>query len=434
MEFVIYGAGYRGKRLQKYLGNERVVAYIDSNEDKLLDLFNGKPVISLNAYIKNYGDTFVIISPGYSENCEIESMLVSKGIYNFCNLAELPSEFQGYGTRGFLDSFDFNTFSSEKSYYIYGFNAFSLMIYETMRHKALNVRIVMGYEMDPEQKKKISDIYGDIPFGVEKSCSKGNEVVILAARETENILQRLFGSAERIDAYDYSADLPEYRNKQTECMKHAYRERERCFIVATGPSLREEDLGTLWQNRDFCIGMNRIYMHKGSWMPDVYVCVDSQLIRDSQEEIDKYGSHIKFIGDSCQDFWMKEHKNTYRIHTIAQDSYRLLPNFSIDISQKVYGGATVTYPCIQIAIYLGFKKIYLVGVDCNYVKNSVNNYFFKSNVEDNRNHHEDRMISSYIAAKKYADEHGIKIYNATRGGALEVFERVDFDSLFKGGK
>lgn len=95
MEFVIYGAGYRGKRLQKYLGNERVVAYIDSNEDKLLDLFNGKPVISLNAYIKNYGDTFVIISPGYSENCEIESMLVSKGIYNFCNLAELPSEF-GY--------------------------------------------------------------------------------------------------------------------------------------------------------------------------------------------------------------------------------------------------------------------------------------------------------------------------------------------------
>ena len=169
-------------------------------------------------------------------------------------------------------------------------------------------------------------------------------------------------------------------------------------------------------------------------MPDVYVCVDSQLIRDSQEEIDKYGSHIKFIGDSCQDFWMKEHKNKYRIHTIAQDSYRLLPNFSIDISQKVYGGATVTYPCIQIAIYLGFKKIYLVGVDCNYVKNSVNNYFFKSNVEDNRNHHEDRMISSYIAAKKYADEHGIKIYNATRGGALEVFERVDFDSLFKGGK
>ena len=37
---------------------------------------------------------------------------------------------------------------------------------------------------------------------------------------------------------------------------------------------------------------------------------------------------------------------------------------------------------------------------------------------------------AYQAAEKYAEEHGIKIYNATRGGRLEVFERVDFDSLF----
>ena len=41
------------------------------------------------------------------------------------------------------------------------------------------------------------------------------------------------------------------------------------------------------------------------------------------------------------------------------------------------------------------------------------------------------MISAYKSAKKYADAHGIKIYNATRGGKLEVFERVDFDTLFK---
>ena len=40
-------------------------------------------------------------------------------------------------------------------------------------------------------------------------------------------------------------------------------------------------------------------------------------------------------------------------------------------------------------------------------------------------------LLAYQSAKKYADAHGIKIYNATRGGNLEVFERVDFDSLFK---
>jgi len=37
---------------------------------------------------------------------------------------------------------------------------------------------------------------------------------------------------------------------------------------------------------------------------------------------------------------------------------------------------------------------------------------------------------AYKTAKKYADRHGVKIYNATRGGNLEVFERVDFDTLF----
>ncbi len=34
-----------------------------------------------------------------------------------------------------------------------------------------------------------------------------------------------------------------------------------------------------------------------------------------------------------------------------------------------------------------------------------------------------------MAAKNYADSHGIKILNATRGGKLEVFERVNFDEI-----
>ena len=43
----------------------------------------------------------------------------------------------------------------------------------------------------------------------------------------------------------------------------------------------------------------------------------------------------------------------------------------------------------------------------------------------------DLQLAGYQKAKQYADAHGIKIYNATRGGKLEVFPRVDFDSLFE---
>lgn len=39
------------------------------------------------------------------------------------------------------------------------------------------------------------------------------------------------------------------------------------------------------------------------------------------------------------------------------------------------------------------------------------------------------MISDYQCAKIEADRLGVKIYNATRGGMLEVFERVDLDEI-----
>ncbi len=40
------------------------------------------------------------------------------------------------------------------------------------------------------------------------------------------------------------------------------------------------------------------------------------------------------------------------------------------------------------------------------------------------------MIYAFNVAKEYADQNGVKIYNATRGGMLESFERIDLDSLF----
>lgn len=40
------------------------------------------------------------------------------------------------------------------------------------------------------------------------------------------------------------------------------------------------------------------------------------------------------------------------------------------------------------------------------------------------------IIDAYEVAKRYGELHNIHIYNATRGGYLEVFERVNFDELF----
>ena len=96
-----------------------------------------------------------------------------------------------------------------------------------------------------------------------------------------------------------------------------------------------------------------------------------------------------------------------------------------------------------MAAYLGAKEIYLLGVDHSYSDNSIaeENHFIKNYYTDDEKEKYREMYKSatfeiekatkaYEAAEVYLRKHGFRIYNATRGGKLEVFERIDFDRLF----
>jgi hypothetical protein len=111
--------------------------------------------------------------------------------------------------------------------------------------------------------------------------------------------------------------------------------------------------------------------------------------------------------------------------------------FSRDIASVVYSGQTVTYSMIQFAAYMGFKEIYLIGVDCNYSKDnssiSADSYFDKRLFNSGRQYaapEVDTNLLAFARAKEVCDKESIHIYNATRGGKLEIFPRVDLDSLF----
>ena len=155
----------------------------------------------------------------------------------------------------------------------------------------------------------------------------------------------------------------------------------------------------------------------------------------------------------------------------------MLPSFSEDITQGVYTGMTITYANIQIAVYLGFKELILIGVDHNFSnlaylppkyrnlaeydwkrdplkfrENAEQDFAYEiRHVEGVRDHFCDNYVvdgmfdgkgkgggtysvedavRAYLAARQYAEQHGIRIVNATRGGKLNVFKRVSFDSLF----
>lgn len=222
---------------------------------------------------------------------------------------------------------------------------------------------------------------------------------------------------------------------------------ERCFIVANGPSLTLDDLNTLYKNKEYTFGMNRIFkfFDKTEWRPTFYVCEDINIFNDSIDAINSISSDMKFIP-------INHH---FYDNINVEGAYYFLPNydrkmdfpnsFSTDISRQIDSLGTVTFTCINIAAYMGFSEIYLLGVDNNYrvtidedgntvVDKDAKDYFcddYDKDIKDIVVHDMGANIRAYRKAKCACDEMGIQIYNATRGGKLEVFPRVGFDSLFE---
>ena len=86
---------------------------------------------------------------------------------------------------------------------------------------------------------------------------------------------------------------------------------------------------------------------------------------------------------------------------------------------------------IQLAAYMGFNEIYLLGVDCNY-KQERKRFIDNGHFVEVPGELEMRMTAGFKAAKQYIDKHnGLKIYNCTRGGMLEVFKRKNLEDVLK---
>ena len=189
--------------------------------------------------------------------------------------------------------------------------------------------------------------------------------------------------------------------------------------------------------------MNRIYcaFDETEWRPDYYVATDRVFIDDYWKDIINLGIKEKFISDRYIVFDHNKQKdlelysNIHCLHIPARGSIQGEVRFSLDCAKQCYEGGTVVYTCLQLAAYMGFKEIYLLGTDCNYLgeKPTQNDYFIKDYLPVGGRTNAvqaNAMLLAYKKAKKYANLYGFNIYNASRGGKLEVFERVDFDEIF----
>lgn len=210
---------------------------------------------------------------------------------------------------------------------------------------------------------------------------------------------------------------------------------KRCFIIATGPSLTMEDIEKL--KDEYTFSMNSIckLYDKTEWRPTYFAIQDREVFSSLENIIRKHKEIPVFIADNIE--WKNKREpewinfpfdSMYHAYDIQIGKYHA--KFSDDAYSIVYDGYSIAYSCVELAVYMGFKEIYLLGTDCTYM--GPKEHFIDSGVEDrSRKFATPKLVTAYEAAKEYADKHNIKIYNATRGGVLEVFPRVDLDEVLK---
>lgn len=215
---------------------------------------------------------------------------------------------------------------------------------------------------------------------------------------------------------------------------------DRCFIICTGPSLTVNDLELL--RNEYTIGVNSIFMaySETDWRPTYYVAVDyfhlNEMIKRETRNINRlcYGEafvHSKIKINTQRDivFPCLINYANHNSKRIRKSDFRM----STDVDVCLYDCFTVTNAAIQIAIYMGFKEIYIIGADCDYSQSKM--HFIETEIDKNDRNADwlpnatELSIQGYMAAKKFAESMDVNIYNATRGGKLEVFERADIDNI-----
>ena len=431
MEYVIFGAGHRGEIIAHILGDTRVIAFIDSKSEKIGTTFCGKKVISYLEYKEKYRQNVIVVSPVMGD--DIEELLQRDCICYFA-LDECPVEFMGYGLKKVEEKGIKYPQKIGDKIILYGCTLYSVLVYEYLKKKGvLDIRMVPHEYMDKERVELFSQCYPEIQLqNLEETKDQTGEVWIAVYDHRMN--ERTMVSGYK-DIFNWSKHIEYYKNPEIEKFKNKHKGK-RCFIIATGPSLTFEDLEVLKNNKEICISMNTIVdvLPLTKWRPTYYAVLDAIGLELWEEKIKAVDCEASFIADSSINFdyeTLPDNAHIYHVLT-GKEIYRG-KYFSEQCSDFIYNKGTITYVCMQLAVYMGFEKIYLLGVDFNY-KSQMGNYL----KNDNETIQSEQYIKisdyyverAYKIAREYADSHGIKIYNATRGGKLEVFERVNFDTLF----
>jgi hypothetical protein len=181
---------------------------------------------------------------------------------------------------------------------------------------------------------------------------------------------------------------------------------KKLFILASGTSLANHDLSLL--KNKMVMGLNRSIL---IYSDPYYQCVfDHRLF-------DQYHDELKKVR---QLFTLEDRPFGLPIKLLGGEG------FSWDMEEGIYSGYTISYFALQLAIYMGFKKIFFLGLDLKH--DGPNTHFFGQDPQT-INHEKTefpRMIKMLQHGANVLADTGIKVYNCSPVSTLEAFPKISF--------
>ncbi|MFZ5884732.1 MAG: 6-hydroxymethylpterin diphosphokinase MptE-like protein [Chloroflexota bacterium] len=232
---------------------------------------------------------------------------------------------------------------------------------------------------------------------------------------------------------------PWRRRSRARLLEYHNRHRgERCFIIGNGPSLKQTDLTKL--KNEFTFGMNRIYLlfPELGFTTTYFVSINDLVIEQCAEEIAALPIP-KFIAWHSNRHFQRMPEDMIFLYTTYTG-----PKFAYDMTRRIWEGATVTNVALQLAFYMGFQQVILIGVDHNFTSKGEANQTVVSSGDD-PNHFDPRYFGkgfrwqlpdletsemAYRMARQAYERAGRQVLDATVGGKLTVFPKVPYETLF----
>jgi len=212
---------------------------------------------------------------------------------------------------------------------------------------------------------------------------------------------------------------------------------ERCVIIGNGPSLNKIDFELL--KDEYTFGLNKIYLlfEEKNFKPNYVCCLVKEVAEQCYENYLKLDMPI-FLSRDCMDVIPKG---------LKEDIYYLGEHkrfsFSLDIVKNLCNGFTVTYLAMQVAFYMGFEEVILIGVDHNFGYSGDPDKWIVEGKPENMHFHPDYFQKDqvwqspnlfmsethYRLARDVYKHFGRRIIDATIDGKLDIFEKGDLRTI-----